>query len=108
MLFATDTTSADADYDNGVVALYGAPRYGRADERATHRLARPARRQMESVLAALRLSPARCVGLGTAALLGNVGVVSTLRPLQRHQGDVILLFPVLPNEAGQLVKEYVD
>ena len=31
---AADPASADADRDNGAVALYGAPRYGRADERA--------------------------------------------------------------------------
>jgi hypothetical protein len=34
---ATDTASADADRDNGVVALYGAPRHGTDDERATRR-----------------------------------------------------------------------
>ena len=35
---ATDSASANADCDNGAVALYGAPRYGRGDERATHPL----------------------------------------------------------------------
>jgi hypothetical protein len=35
---ATAFASADADYDNGAVALYGAPRYGSADERATRRI----------------------------------------------------------------------
>lgn len=35
---ATAFASADADYDDGAVALYGAPRYGRADERATRRI----------------------------------------------------------------------
>jgi hypothetical protein len=35
---ATDTASADADLDNGAVALYGAPRYGRRDDHAGHRV----------------------------------------------------------------------
>ncbi len=35
---ATDTASADADRDNGAVALCGTPRYGRQDGRAAHRM----------------------------------------------------------------------
>ena len=45
VLLATAFDSVNADYDNGTVALYGAPRYGRDNERATRRIvARPARK----------------------------------------------------------------
>src|SRR5215207_8385949 len=42
---ATDSASADADRDNGTVALYGALRYGRDDERAYGRVDPTCRRR---------------------------------------------------------------